>query len=149
MYKNKLFIQTNVNFFTGERGQVACPSVMKQRQVQIPQRRGPCSSSGRTRVQEPCFGPTQLTRYPRSKQSSRGNRNNRHSCTVLSSLCSHLNICRYRVTSPKFPFSFWNVYMSKNWVLSFYTTSAFILKHVVYSCKYVFIWPKVWPSCCY
>ena len=68
----KLFIKSNVFIFTGAIGQAACPSVMKQRRVRIPQRRAPCSSSGPTPVPEPCSGLTQQTNYPRSKPSSRG-----------------------------------------------------------------------------
>lgn len=57
-------------FSTGARGQVVCPSVTRQRRGQTPQRRGLCSSRGRTRVQEPSSGPTQPTRFLRSDLGS-------------------------------------------------------------------------------
>ena len=89
--------------FTGARGQVACPSVMKQRRAQTPQRQGLCSSSGRTPAREPCFGLTQPTKYQRSELRSPRKRTV-DSDAALSSLHSHLNICYYRLTSLEFSF---------------------------------------------
>uniref|UniRef100_A0A3Q3FDE0 Polyglutamine-binding protein 1 n=1 Tax=Labrus bergylta TaxID=56723 RepID=A0A3Q3FDE0_9LABR len=59
------WIQVPILMLLGAHGQLACPSVMKQRQVQTPQQRGLCSSSDHTRVQELCFGLTQQTKSPR------------------------------------------------------------------------------------
>uniref|UniRef100_A0AAQ4NNA8 Polyglutamine-binding protein 1 n=1 Tax=Gasterosteus aculeatus aculeatus TaxID=481459 RepID=A0AAQ4NNA8_GASAC len=67
------WIQVLILMPQGARGPPVCRSATKRRRVQTPQRRGPCSSSGPTRVRGPCFGLTRLTRYPRSKSSSGGN----------------------------------------------------------------------------
>lgn len=60
-----------LNFlFPGGHGQAVCPSVMRQRQAQTPQRQGLCSSSGRTRAQELSFGLTQQIKYPKNELGS-------------------------------------------------------------------------------
>uniref|UniRef100_A0A671VZY1 Polyglutamine binding protein 1 n=1 Tax=Sparus aurata TaxID=8175 RepID=A0A671VZY1_SPAAU len=64
------WIQVLILMPQGALGQAACPNVMKQRRVQTPRLQGLCSSSGRTPVLEPYYGPTQQTKYPKSDQSS-------------------------------------------------------------------------------
>lgn len=60
---------TDLFIFSGAHGQAVCPSVMKQRQVQIPLQPDLSSSRGRTRVQELYFGLTQPTKSLRSEPS--------------------------------------------------------------------------------
>lgn len=129
------WIQVLILMHQGAHGQVAFLSVMKQKQGQIPQRQGLCSSSGRTPARELCFGRTQQTKYPKSKPSSW--ETTRRICAVC---LPRADIVPSAVTDRhflSFVFILKCVNTSEIRVLSFFfffTTSAFILS---YSVKHV------------
>lgn len=69
--------------------------------------------------------------------------------TAVQVVCPRILISAITDWHLSFLFILKCVYMSEIWGLSFHTTGAFMLSSDTYnSCKYVFIWPKDWPSCC-